>query len=101
MDEAEATEALIPNVRLKYQTCNVTNYKTKHMSLTNAEKQNQNIPLAIAMKELLCFGSSKLSLSLCRWCIRQKLKEVSPRTKHVLYIGILPSRIHVVAITTN
>ena len=30
MDKAETTKALIPNIRLEYQTCGVTNYKTKH-----------------------------------------------------------------------
>ena len=29
MDKAETTKALIPNVRLEYQTCGVTNYKTE------------------------------------------------------------------------
>jgi len=33
MDKAEAIEALISNVRLKYQTYDVTNNKMKHMSL--------------------------------------------------------------------
>jgi len=37
-------EALISNLRLKFQTYDVTKYKTKHKSLTNAKKQNQNIP---------------------------------------------------------
>ena len=39
MDKAEATEVLISNVRLKYQTCDVINKKTKHRSLTNAENK--------------------------------------------------------------
>ena len=29
MDKIETTAALIPNVRLKYHTCDVTNYKNK------------------------------------------------------------------------
>ena len=38
MDKEEATKALIPNVRLKCLTYDVTNYKMKHGLLTNAEK---------------------------------------------------------------
>ena len=33
MDKLEATKALIPNVRLKFLTWDVTNYKIKHKSL--------------------------------------------------------------------
>ena len=38
MDKAEATEALIPNVKLNFLTCDVTNYKKKHRSLTKYGK---------------------------------------------------------------
>lgn len=55
-------------------------------------KQNQNIFSVIVMKELLCFGFSKFSLSV--WC------ELNDQTQ-VLYIDILPSRMHLVVITTN
>ena len=39
MDKVEVTAALIPNVTLKYQACDVTNNKTKHKSLTNAKNR--------------------------------------------------------------
>jgi len=64
MDKIETTAALIPNVRLKYHTCDVTNYKNETRVINKCGKQNQNIPTIIAMKEMFCFGSSKLSLSL-------------------------------------
>ena len=38
MDKAEAAKALIPNVRLQFLTCDVTNYKMKHRSLTKCRK---------------------------------------------------------------
>ena len=38
MDKAEATEALISNVRLKYQTCDVRNYKTKTQVINKCGK---------------------------------------------------------------
>ena len=40
----DATRALIPNVRLKYQTYDVTNYKAKHRSLINAKKRKEKKP---------------------------------------------------------
>jgi len=45
---------------------------------------NQFIPLAIAMKELHYFGSSKLSLSLDG--VLDELEEVSSGTKYMCYI---------------
>ena len=39
MDKAKTIEALISNVRLKYQTCDVTINKMKHMSLTNVKNK--------------------------------------------------------------
>jgi len=38
MDKEEATKALIPNVRLKCLTYDVTNYKMKHRSLIKCGK---------------------------------------------------------------
>jgi len=38
MDKTKATEALIPNVKLKFLTCDVTNYKKKHRSSTKCGK---------------------------------------------------------------
>ena len=55
---------LVQTVRLKCQTCDVTNNKNETQAINKYRKWNQNIPLAIVMKELLYFGSSKLSLSL-------------------------------------
>ena len=43
MDKVEATEALIPNVRLKILTCGVTNYKKKYRSLTKCGKTKINL----------------------------------------------------------
>ena len=70
MDKAGATEAMIPNVRLKYQTYDVIYNKTKHRSLTNAK---------------FCFSSSKLSLFLLM-VYPTKMKDVSSGTKHMFCI---------------
>ena len=62
------------------------------------KNKNQNVPPAIAMKELTCFGSSKLSLSR----VSDEIRRYELRDQiYVLYIDILPSRIHLVVITTH
>ena len=89
MDKPEATKALIPNVRLKSLTCDVTNYKNETRVINKMRKnKNQNILSAIGMKELSCkelsyFDSFKLSLYLH---MVMKLEDVSSRTKYMCYI---------------
>ena len=62
------------------------------------KNKNQNVPPAIAMKELPCFGSSKLSLSR----VSDEIRRYELRDQiYVLYIDILPSRMHLVVITTH
>ena len=66
------------------------------------KNKNQNVPSAIAMKELSRFGSSKLSLSLSIDGVSDKIRKGELRDQiHVLYIGILPSRMHLVVIITH
>jgi len=48
-----------------------------------------------------CFGSSKLSLPLSRWCISLNSKGWAQGPNSCSYIGILPSRMHLPAITTH
>ena len=63
-------------------------------------KKNQIIPSAIAMKELSYFGSfnsQSLSIDGVDEIERSELRDQI----HVLYISILPSRMHLVAITTH
>jgi len=47
------------------------------------KNKNQNIPPGIAMKELSCFDSSKLSLSLCVYGVSD---EINSKTKYMCYI---------------
>ena len=74
------------------------------MSLTNVENKIRIYLQPLSWKN--CFVSalpSSLSLSLCRWCIYEKKNEryeLKDQT-YVLYIGILPSRMHLVAITIH
>ena len=53
--------------------------------INKMRKRNQIIPPVIAMKELSCFGSSKLSLSLLDAVLDEKWK-MSSETKHMCYI---------------
>ena len=48
------------------------------------QNKNQIIPSAIVMKELSCFGFSKLSLSLDG--VSDELEEMSSGTKYMCYI---------------
>ena len=59
------------DTKCKTRISNMWCYKLQNKT-QDAKNKNQNIPPTIAMKELSCFGSFKLSLSLYRWCIRQK-----------------------------
>ena len=53
------------NVRLKYLTCDVTNYKTKHRSLTNAKKQKSKYTSSHCHEKIVLFWFFQaLTLSL-------------------------------------
>jgi len=56
---------------------------TKEVQVINKMQKikNQIIPPAITMKELLCFGSSKLSLFLSLDGVSDELEEISSWTK--------------------
>ena len=66
------------------------------------KNKNQNVPPTIVMKDLSCFGSSKFSLSLSIDGLSNEIRRGEIKDQiHVLYIGILPSRMHLVAIITH
>ena len=86
------------NVRLNFLTCDVTNYKTKHRSLTKCGKTKNKMylqPLPWKSFNVLVLPSSH-SHSVDG--ISHKIRKVRSGTKYMCYIS---SRMHVVVITTH
>ena len=73
----------------------------KYRLLTKMRKIKSKSYIQSLPWRVSCFGSSKLSLSLSRWCIRLNSKECAQGSNSCAYIGILPSRMHLLAITTH
>ena len=90
MDKADETVAVVPNVRLKYQICDVTNNKMKHMSLINAKNIIKIYLRSLSWKN--CFVlilPNSHSLFVDSVLDKNKRDELKDQT-HVLYIDILP-----------
>jgi len=72
------------------------------MSLTNAEKQNSNYTSSHCHERVaLIWFFQALTLSSIDGVSNKNERDELRDQTHVLYIDILPSRMHLVVITTN
>jgi len=82
-------EIRVHSVRLKILTCDVTNYKKRHMSLTKFGKQKSNYTSSHCHERVVLFWffqAFTLSLSLSLDGVSDELEEMSSRTKYMFYI---------------